>query len=239
MNIKLEEDSIDIINRAKEYAMFNSLSNQLGRIYYWLTERLYNELAWVYDPVSWIVSLGQWDAVRKLALNYVVGTRVLEVGFGTGQLLIDISRTGIQVTGLEFTPAMHKQADRKIRHNHLKIPRVRAITQQMPFADCSFETIISTFPAGYILDPQTWQEVSRLLACNPMNGNGRFIVIAATVSFSGAKDTEISTDIERLVYPETLNICEQLAIDNGLDYQLDLVKHHSFIVPVIIAEKSV
>ena len=33
------------------------------RSYIWLTERLYHELAWTYDPVSWLVSLGQWDSV--------------------------------------------------------------------------------------------------------------------------------------------------------------------------------
>jgi hypothetical protein len=37
-------------------------------LYLWLAERLYHELAWAYDGISWLVSLGAWSryAIEKL-----------------------------------------------------------------------------------------------------------------------------------------------------------------------------
>ena len=40
--------------RAREAEMLN----WIGRLYLWACHRLYNEFAWAYDWVSWLVSLG-------------------------------------------------------------------------------------------------------------------------------------------------------------------------------------
>jgi len=39
---------------------WREMVNRVGRLYVWATERLYQELAWAYDGVSWLVSLGHW-----------------------------------------------------------------------------------------------------------------------------------------------------------------------------------
>ena len=54
---------------------------------------LYNEMAFTYDWVSWIVSLGQWRAWQRSALEHITappGTRVLELAHGTGNMQIDL-----------------------------------------------------------------------------------------------------------------------------------------------------
>ncbi|MCB9446672.1 MAG: class I SAM-dependent methyltransferase, partial [Ardenticatenaceae bacterium] len=38
---------------------------------------LYNELAWTYDAVSWLVSLGDWRSWQQAALPFVLGPDVL------------------------------------------------------------------------------------------------------------------------------------------------------------------
>lgn len=139
------------------------IGTKWARLYGWLAERLYHELAWAYDLVSWLVSAGQWAAWRRAALAYLPPGRVLEVGFGTGALLIELAGSGRAVVGLDLSPEMHRQTARKLQRRGLQVARVRAPTQAMPFAAGTFDALLSTFPANYILDPATWREAARLL----------------------------------------------------------------------------
>ncbi len=145
------------------------------RLYRWAATRLYNEFAWAYDAVSWLVSLGHWAGWQKAALAHVRGARVLEVGFGTGDLLIEMAARGGKACGLDLSPAMHRITARKLRRRGLDAPRVRGYTQALPFADSSFDTLIATFPAEYIVAPETLCEAARVLAAD-----GRFVIAGLT-----------------------------------------------------------
>lgn len=154
----------------------NPNRNWIASLYAWACERLYYEFAWSYDVVSWIVSGGRWGKWRRAALDYVVeretNGKTLEIGFGTGELLIEARQRGQTITGLELSPAMQAVTSRKLRRNNLRIPRVQASALQLPFASESFDNIISTFPAPYILAPETLRECQRVLA-----PTGRLIII--------------------------------------------------------------
>lgn len=155
-----------------------------ARLYLWATYRLYDELAWAYDLASWLVSLGQWAGWRRAALDHVTGQSVLEVGFGTGELLAEMTGQGLRVVGLELSAPMHRIAARKLARRGLAVPRVRALVQAMPFPDGRFDSIVSTFPAGYILEDASWQEFARLLcAPDPASGTdgGRLVVVGIIV----------------------------------------------------------
>src|SRR5512144_2064080 len=76
---------------------------------------LYNELAWTYDFVSWSVSMGQWRAWQRTALPYLYGGRVLEVGHGTGNMLLDLLSLGFTPVGLDLSRGMGRIARRKLR----------------------------------------------------------------------------------------------------------------------------
>ncbi len=156
-----------------------------ARLYLWATYRLYDELAWAYDLASWLVSLGRWSGWRRRAVDYVLGQRVLEVGFGTGELLLELKARDLEVVGLDLSPSMHRVTAGKLKRQGVEIPRVCAEVQRMPFADGWFDSIVSTFPAGYILERATLQEVARLLCPpNPITGSpgGRFIVVGMVVT---------------------------------------------------------
>ncbi len=142
-----------------------------ARCYLWATRRLYNEFAWAYDAVSWLVSLGRWSGWRRQALAFVCGPRVLEIGFGTGELLLEMAGRGWQVVGLERSPAMQRVAAGKMRRRGLWASRLLADAQALPLATASLDAIISTFPAPYILAPATWQEAARAL-----RPSGRLII---------------------------------------------------------------
>lgn len=150
-----------------------------ARLYLWATRRLYNELAWAYDAVAWLVSGGRWDRWRRLALDYVAGEPILEIGFGTGELLIALARRGQRVVGLDLSPAMHRVTAAKLRRaglGGLSPLRVRGLAQRLPFPDAAFATVLSTFPAEYILDPATLREVWRVL-----RPGGRLVVVGLVV----------------------------------------------------------
>lgn len=57
----------------------------IRHLYMWLANRLYDELAWLYDPISRMLSMGRLPAWRCATLEHVKGRRVLEIGIGTGE----------------------------------------------------------------------------------------------------------------------------------------------------------
>ena len=90
---------------------------------------LYNQLAWTYDLVSWVVSVGQWRSWQRSALPYLPGRPVLEVAHGTGNLLLDLTSLGLAPIGLDLSPAMSRIASRKLKRAlggpGLPVPLVR------------------------------------------------------------------------------------------------------------------
>lgn len=149
-------------------------------LYRWASNLLYSELAWAYDAVSWLVSLGHWAAWRRAALAHIEGSRVLDIGFGTGELLIEMDDIGLDPFGLELSEDMHEVTTRKLRRRGAHIPRVRARAQTMPFADGSFDSAIATFPAWYVFDRATLHEVARVIGRLPIEAgceHGRFVVV--------------------------------------------------------------
>jgi len=164
--------------------------NWFVKLYAWACERLYEEFAITYDVVSWLVSIGQWSAWRRVALRYLPDTadsgplRVLEIGFGTGELLLELAKRRISAVGLERSAPMHKIAAAKLSQRGLSLPRVRALAQAIPLSDQTFDAILSTFPAPYILDAQTLQECVRLLRKPEPATNlpgGRLIIVGLWV----------------------------------------------------------
>lgn len=156
----------------------------LGRLYLWATHRLYNELAWAYDLAAWIVSAGRWDRWRRLALDFIGHGPVLEIGFGTGELLMAMAARNVPAVGIDLSPAMHRVTAAKLRQRGISVPCVRGPVQQLPFADGSFERVVSTFPAEFIGHPASLQEIYRVLRRpDPRTGRGggRLIVVGTVV----------------------------------------------------------
>jgi ubiquinone/menaquinone biosynthesis C-methylase UbiE len=211
------------------------------KAYIWATYRLYDELAWAYDLVSWLVSLGQWSKVRRKSLDYVSGPNVLEIGFGTGELLMAMKDRYDFVCGLEFSPAMQRITARKMRRRKLPVPRVMAKAQQMPFANSSFDTIVSTFPAGYILFPQTMSEAYRLLSdASPGSelSAGRLVIAGASLHINSPLVRQKMKQILGEAPADVFAEFERLGVKAGFQVQIIWGKDSWISAPLIILEKT-
>lgn len=148
----------------------------MKRFWRWLIKTgfslLYNELAWSYNWVSWLVSLGEWRKWQMAALPFVVGPAVLEVAHGPGYLLVALSGRNYRLTGFDLSPAMGRLAGQRLRRAGYQVPLVRGLAQSLPFGANRFDTVLTTFPTAFILAPATLQAIYRVL-----KPGGRLIIV--------------------------------------------------------------
>ncbi|MEP7294461.1 MAG: class I SAM-dependent methyltransferase [Chloroflexota bacterium] len=74
---------------------------------------LYNPLAFTYDWVSWVVSLGAWRCWTGTSLRHLnaeAGATILELAHGTGNLQLDLNAAGYRAIGYDLSAAMGRIA---------------------------------------------------------------------------------------------------------------------------------
>jgi len=168
----------------------------LARFLGFFFHHLYHGFAFAYDLVAAAVSFGQWFEWTKATLPFIEGTRVLELGHGTGHLQVRLRSPkspdfGLQsletlesaplVIGLDESSQMSRLTRRRLlQSGYAQINLARGVGQALPFAAGSFDSIVATFPAPYIAEAQTLSEARRVLR----NG-GRLIVLIAAWPKSG------------------------------------------------------
>jgi len=145
---------------------------------------LYHEMAWSYEAVAWVVSLGLWRQWREAAIDYLPPQgRVLEIGAGSGVLAIQIARHGRDVIALDRSPHMLRNATARLRRS-ARGPRpvrlLRAHAGNLPFKGECFAAVVSTFPTEYIFAPEILHEAARVLW-----PGGCFVIVPSAV-FVGA-----------------------------------------------------
>ena len=129
-------------------------------------------MAWSYDLVSWLVSLGQWRDWQRAAIPYLRGSRVLELAHGPGHMLIALSEAGYQVIGYDLSSYMGRQATKRLLRANLEVPLIRGNAQNMPFRYDVFDSILATFPTEFIKDPDTIGSVLSIL-----KPGGRLVIV--------------------------------------------------------------
>lgn len=140
---------------------------------------LYNQLAWSYDLVAWLVSRGQWKAWGRTVVSHLHGRRVLELGHGPGHLLLTMAERGLAVVGLDLSAHMGRQAKRRLHRSDVTVPLVQARAQALPFCTGGFDSLVAAFPTSFIVHPQTLREARRVLA------PGGRLVVAVAARFEG------------------------------------------------------
>jgi ubiquinone/menaquinone biosynthesis C-methylase UbiE len=135
----------------------------------------YHSLAWTYDFVAAVVSIGRWNSWIRTVLPFVRGTKILEIGHGPGHLQRLLQEQNYCSIGLDESTQMIRLAKHRLeKTDRQAIKLVRGLAQALPFPEAEFDSVISTFPSDYIFDPDTLSGIHRVL-----RGDGRFILVPA------------------------------------------------------------
>lgn len=147
-----------------------------SRFLLWAFRLLYHQLAFAYDLVAFLVSGGKWRRWVIKSSRFLIGQPILELGFGTGHLQVELIRRGIKIFGLDESAQMCRVASRRLskiyQKEGLPFGLTRGKAQTLPFANGIFMSIVATFPSPYILEASTIEECWRVLS-----PQGRLIIL--------------------------------------------------------------
>lgn len=108
-----------------------------------VTRRRYDRIAPVYDILETLMEF-RFRPLRRSLWERVDGTRILEVGIGTGKNL-DFHPTNRELVGIDLSSAMLARARRRASKLGSTAELKLADVQRLPFDDNSFDSIVATF----------------------------------------------------------------------------------------------
>ncbi len=202
------------------------------KAYGWAAELLYHSFAWAYDLVACLVSFGGWAQWRRDVLDYLQPGSVLEVGFGTGELLIAMAGMGLDVVGLEFSPQMQRVTRRKLRLRNLSIPCVRGRSEALPFSNGTFNNLVVTFPSNYIARTETLTAFFRVL-----KGQGRVIVAGLNVRFTRRWKNALTGWFLNDPTERVITFLVERAKETGFIVTVISHEGQGYVQPILILEK--
>ncbi|MGB8727871.1 MAG: class I SAM-dependent methyltransferase [Candidatus Sulfotelmatobacter sp.] len=87
-------------------------------------------------------------------LNLKPGTRLLDVACGTGNSALPAARVGAKVTGVDIATNLLEQARKRAAAEQLEIHFEEGDAEELPFADHSFDAVVSIFGAMFAPRPE-------------------------------------------------------------------------------------
>lgn len=100
------------------------------------------------------------------ALDLAAGSRVLDIAAGNGNVTLAAARRWCDVVATDYVPALLDRAMERARAEHLDIEIQQADAEALPFADGSFDVVVSTF--GIMFTPDQEKAASEMArVCKP------------------------------------------------------------------------
>jgi ubiquinone/menaquinone biosynthesis C-methylase UbiE len=146
-----------------------------------LTTGLVLHGAFGYDLLVWILTRGRARGFRRRLLELArakAGERVLDIGCGTGSLVIEAGRlVGPEcvVSGIDPSPEMIARARRKARRAGVEADFQEASAQRLPFPEAEFDLVTSTLMLHHL--PKPARHTSVVEAARVLKPGGRFLAV--------------------------------------------------------------
>lgn len=105
----------------------------------------YGKIAWLTMPLADVLC----DAVDLRS-----GARVLDVATGTGHVALAAARRFCEVTGIDYVPSLVEIARRRAEAEGLGVEFREADAEQLPFADDTFDYVLSAIGVMFTADHQ-------------------------------------------------------------------------------------
>jgi SAM-dependent methyltransferase len=86
------------------------------------------------------------------ALDPHADWRVLDVATGSGNAAIAAARAGCDVVGVDYVPALLERGRRRVEAEGLEVELIEGDAEALPFADASFDGVVSVFGAMFAPD---------------------------------------------------------------------------------------
>jgi SAM-dependent methyltransferase len=119
--------------------------------------------ALIYDPFVHVGEAAGMRAARKALVDQATG-RVVEVGAGTGLNVPHYPPAARELILVEPEPAMRRRLERRVRRSDRQAVIVDASAEQLPFADRSVDTVVSTLVLCTVEHPdRALAEIARVL----------------------------------------------------------------------------
>lgn len=100
------------------------------------------------------------------ALDLHAGQKVLDVAAGNGNVSLAAARRGCEVVATDYVPALLERAGERAAAERLDIELKEADAEALPFADDSFDVVVSTF--GVMFTPDQERAAAELVrVCRP------------------------------------------------------------------------
>ena len=94
------------------------------------------------------------------ALDLRAGSKVLDVAAGNGNATLAAARRWCEVTSTDYVPALLKRGQERAAADHLTVEFREADAEALPFADASYDVVLSTF--GVMFTPDQDKAASEL-----------------------------------------------------------------------------
>ena len=123
----------------------------------------------LYDPLTLLLGVGRFHRRLLAQADIAAGSRVLEVGCGTGTLTILARRLhpAADVTGIDPDPNALARARRKAQRRGVVVRFELAYAEQLPFPEASFDRVLSALMLHHLgaeAKGPALREVRRVLA---------------------------------------------------------------------------